>query len=373
MQIRARAVVGSRGPVGHTGRHVKVHPLTIRMFPAREGDCLVLTHGDPRAPHRILVDGGRMATYPALREFLAALPEPQRTFDLLIVTHIDRDHIEGILSLLADPACPVRFRDIWFNGYHHLSAGLLEFSAVQGNRLVGLLNGRAWNAAFAGGPIAAPDDGVDDPVALPGGLRIRVVSPSLARLRALRSTWDQECRNAGLDPDSDPPDRVEQLPFDHDVRDVDALAAAPFTDDRAPANGSTIAVLLSVDGRRILLGGDAHATVLVDNLRRLADAEFKPIKLDAFKVSHHGSANNTSQELLAQLRCPRYLISTSGAQFRHPDPECIARIIKFGGQAKTLFFNYRSPTTATWDDAEARAKYQYNTVYGTGGALTITL
>ena len=352
---------------------MKVHPLTIRMFPAREGDCLVITHGDPKAPHRILVDGGRSATYPALREYLAALPEPQRTFDLLIVTHVDRDHIEGILSLLADPACPVRFRDIWFNGYYHLTAGLLEFSAVQGNRLVELLHGRAWNAAFSGGPIAAPDDDIGDPVSLPGGVQVRVLSPSLAKLRALQPTWEQECRDAGLDPDSDPPDRLDQVPFDQDTRDVDTLAAVSFTDDRAPANGSAIAVLLGVDGRKILLGGDAHAGVLIDGLRRLAARDSKPIKLDALKVSHHGSANNTSQELLALLRCPRYLISTSGAHFRHPDPECIARIIKFGGPTRTLFFNYRSPSTATWDDEATRARYRYNTVYGADGALTITL
>lgn len=349
---------------------MKVHPLTIRMFPAREGDCLVISHGDPRAPRRLLVDGGRQATYPALREFLAALPESQRVFDLLVVTHVDRDHIEGVLSLLGDPACPVRFRDIWFNGYFHVAGGVLDFSTVQGNRLTELLDGRAWNAAFAGGPIAVPDEGLDDPIKLPGKLAITVLSPSLAKLRALRPTWDEECRDAGLDPDSDPPDRVEAPSFAADTRDLEALAASKFEDDRAPANGSSLALLLAVDGRRILLGGDAHTDVLVEGLRRLGP---RPVKLDAYKVSHHGSAANTSRELLALLQCPRYLISTSGVQFQHPDPEAIARIIKFGGAAKTLFFNYRSPFTASWDDDAARAKYGYATVYGADGSLTVNL
>jgi len=350
---------------------VKVHPLTIRMFPAREGDCLVITHGDPRAPHRILIDGGRKATYPALREFLAGLPEAQRVFDLLVVTHVDRDHIEGVLSLLADPDCPVRFRDIWFNGYHHITAGLLDFSAVQGNRLVEMLDGRAWNAAFSGGPIVTPDEGLDDPALLPGGAEITVLSPSATKLRALRPTWEKECRDAGLDPAVDPPDLIRPLSFAADTRDIETLAATRFEDDRAPANGSSIALLLAVDGRRILLGADAHAAVLVDSLRHLGAS--KRIKLDAYKVSHHGSAANTSQELLALLDCSRYLISSSGAQFQHPDPEAIARIIKFGGTNTALFFNYRSPFTASWDDEAAQAQYKYNTVYGVDGSLTITL
>lgn len=350
---------------------MKVHPLTIRMFPAREGDCLMITHGDPAAPRRILVDGGRQATYPALREYLAALPAAQRDLDLLVVSHVDRDHIEGALTLLADPACPVRFRDIWFNGYYHVAGGLLDFSTVQGNRLIALLDGRAWNAAFAGGPIAVPDEGLDAPVKLPGGLAITVLSPSLAKLRALRSTWERECSDAGLDPDVDPPDRVEPTSFAPDTRDIEALAASKFADDDAPANGSSIALLLAVDGRRILLGADAHTDTLVEGLRRLGGGA--PVKLDAYKVSHHGSAANTSRELLALIQCPRYLISTSGAQFRHPDPEAIARILKFGGPAKTLFFNYRSPFTASWDDDDARAEYGYSTVYGADGSLTVTL
>jgi hypothetical protein len=344
------------------------------MFPAREGDCFVITHGDPRAPHRILVDAGRMATYPALREFLLGLPAEQRVFDLLIVTHVDRDHIEGALSLFADPGCPVQFRDIWFNGYYHLSAGLdVDFSAVQGNRLVEQLDGRAWNASFGRGPVVVPETGPGEPIELPGGLHVTVLSPTADKLRALRRAWEQECRDAGLDPAFDPPDRVDSIPsFARPDLDIDALAAAPFSDDRAPANGSSIAVLLAVDGRRLLFTSDAHAGVLVDGLRQLGgDA---PVKLDLLKVSHHGSARNTSIELLALVDCPRYVISTSGAQFQHPDPEAIARIIKHGGASKTLYFNYRSPYTAIWDDGDdTGAKYPYATVYGVDGSLTLTL
>lgn len=352
---------------------MKVHPLTVQMFPAREGDCLVITHGDPKAPHRVLVDGGRAATYTALREFLARLPADQRVFDLFVVTHIDRDHIEGALKLLGDPACPVTFRDIWFNGYYHLSDGLdLDFGALQGNALTTLLSDRAWNASFAGGPVVAPSTGPGAPVQLPGGLEVTVLSPTVDKLRALRRTWEQECKLAGIDPNDEPPEDVAPIDsFALPDLDIEALAASAFVDDQTVANGSSIALLLHVDGRKLLLTGDAHTDVMTDALRQLGGGAV--IKLDAVKVSHHGSARNTSAALLARIDSPRWLISTNGSQFKHPDPEAIARIIKHEGPDRTLYFNYRTPQTAIWDDDDARAKYGYKTVYGADGSLVITL
>ena len=102
----------------------------IEMFPACEGDCLIVTYGQPGTPKRILIDGGRVATYADLRAHLVGLPQDQRRFELLIITHVDRDHIEGMLKLFADPNLPVTFGEVWFNAYHHLNDGDFEvFSA----------------------------------------------------------------------------------------------------------------------------------------------------------------------------------------------------------------------------------------------------
>ena len=56
------------------------------------------------------------------RAHIAALPRSQRRFELLIVSHIDNDHIDGALELLADRTLGVTFDDVWFNGYHHTAA-----------------------------------------------------------------------------------------------------------------------------------------------------------------------------------------------------------------------------------------------------------
>lgn len=68
----------------------------LDMLPAREGDCLILTYGDTASPRRVMIDTGRKGTYRDIKKSLAAIPPALREFELLIVSHVDRDHIEGV-------------------------------------------------------------------------------------------------------------------------------------------------------------------------------------------------------------------------------------------------------------------------------------
>ena len=77
----------------------------------------------------------------------------------------------------------------------------------------------------------------------------------------------------------------------------------------------------------------------------------------------HASKNNLSTELLQLLTCQRYLISTNGDHFAHPDREAIARIIKYGGNRPTLYFNYKSKTNEVWARADLQEQYRYLTCY----------
>jgi len=87
------------------------------------------------------------------------------------------------------------------------------------------------------------------------------------------------------------------------------------------------------------------------------------LKLDALKLSHHGSANATTVELLTLLDCARYLVSSNGNIFYHPDREAMARVILHGGKRPMLCFNYRSPLNELWDAPALKARYDYRTEY----------
>jgi hypothetical protein len=343
--------------------------IRIDMLPARRGDCLWLEYGDPQSPHKLIIDGGTTGTYKAIRKRLRALPIEQRHFELLVVTHIDADHIEGVLKLLNDQEIGVSFDDIWFNGWRHLPESDIEdFGPVQGEKLTKRLDmpDLQWNMYFGGRTVSLPEIGQLPSRILPGGMTLTLLSPAQQQLAELRPVWERECKKHGLDPleepaePPEPPPGLEVLgPFD-----IDQLADTPFECDGSKPNGSSIVVLSEYAGRRFLLAGDAYSDVLLEGIKRLVGPEENDIlQLDAFKVPHHGSKANIDHEILKKIASTRYLFSTNGARFKHPDKEAVARIIKYGGEAPELIFNYRTDYNRIWDDDGLKEKYQYSVSY----------
>lgn len=348
------------------------------MLPAREGDCLWIRYGMEKAPKHVLIDAGRSATYKKdLRARLMKLRPDQRIFELFVITHIDRDHIEGALALLEDEKLPITFKEIWFNGYDHLKSAKLEtFGAIQGERLTTALLKRkaAWNKSWKAKAVAVRE-GALPKKKLDGGLTLTMLSPDRQKLTALIPTWEQECKDAGLIPGT----RARRKEFkgleSFGGLDIEKLAASPFSPDTTKANGSSIAMLAEYKTKCVLLAADAHVDRLIPSLKTLKK-DGKRLRLDAFKVPHHGSEGNVSEPLLDLIDCTNYLISTNGSYFKHPKAISIARLLKFGGKQKTLSFNYRSKFTSVWDNPAWKRLYGYDTVYSdkkSNGTLRIVL
>ena len=76
--------------------------MKLTVFHAADGDCLLLESAD-NPPRRLLVDGGRQTSYENnTREFLGQLRAADQKIDIVCVSHIDDDHITGILRLVED-------------------------------------------------------------------------------------------------------------------------------------------------------------------------------------------------------------------------------------------------------------------------------
>ena len=343
--------------------------FAIEMLPAHDGDCLWIEYGPREAPHRILIDGGTISTAPALRERIERITPPgQRRFELLIVTHVDSDHIAGALKLLQDPPDGLFIREAWFNAFPQLAPGMLgpkegEFLAVHFKREDGRRPGY-WNGAFAGKAVGAPDAGGLPAFLLDGGLRLSVLAPGPQGLANLRKEWEQVV--AEYFTPGDAKEAQEALKKDKRYRpgylggiDVQALADSQFEEDTSPANGSSIVVLAEYDGHRCLLAADTFPSTIVSALARLPDQTGSRAKLSLVKVPHHGSMNNNSSTLYRMIDCPRYLISTNGARHGHPHPEGVARVLANKSGHADLYFNYRSDFNKMWLDEGARTEFDY--------------
>jgi hypothetical protein len=94
--------------------------LEIEILAAGSGQSLLLTYGGPDDPHRMLVDCGPPSTARTIQHRLDELPLERRRLDLLVISHIDDDHIGGAIRLLENEKSELRCHDIWFNGFRHL-------------------------------------------------------------------------------------------------------------------------------------------------------------------------------------------------------------------------------------------------------------
>lgn len=342
--------------------------MSLDVLPASFGDSLLLTCHTPSRPWRLLVDTGPDETYAALQAHLRSLtPNAQgkRLIDTFVVSHIDHDHIGGAALLLSDASLELEFGDVWFNA--PTAAGPRPRGVVEGQRLAELLGATSrdlpWNTAMGGQWLCSSPEQRCPRIVPRRGLKVTVVSPSLAKQKALLAQWDKELAKLR----AKTREAVEAASRHRGRPSLEDLAASRTSTDNARPNGSSIALLVEYKKKSVLLAADAHPDVLVEELRALAD--FRQVKLpwnvDVFKLPHHGSRANMTTELLKVVRARHYVVSTNNSQFGHPDAEALARVICAGGQP-TIWFNYATKQNLSWNDPAQQARYGYACRYPEG-------
>jgi len=136
---------------------------------------------------------------------------------------------------------------------------------------------------------------------------------------------------------------------------IASLANVVFKDDDSPANKSSLSFLIESGDKRLLYLSDCHANAVIS---WLDDIGLEKIEVDAVKISHHGSKNNTSLELLKRIVCNTYLISTNGNSHGHPDVETLARIAVVNkNSGAEIFFNYGLTHIPEWFTTELETNY----------------
>ncbi|WP_026110023.1 AVAST type 1 anti-phage system MBL fold metallo-hydrolase Avs1a [Flavobacterium sp. WG21] len=389
------------------------------FFPALNGDSFLISSEGIN----ILIDGGYVNTYQNyIKPKLFELKQKQEALDLVIVSHIDGDHISGICKLLEEnnKTKIIDIRNIWHNSYRHLQfqendgkkfesstlkslnemkiAPILkedppvldkDISAKKGSALSKLIRdgGYPWNAHFAGSEAVFHNEPI-----IEGNFSFQILSPNKEKLDRLKDYWLKELYKLGYVDDKTASEFIDDA-FEFVITgaketkvlreknisassnlDFEALVLAEFTEDNAPANGSSISFILQCGKAKILFLGDSHPSVIIESLNLLyTDDEF-PLYFDAIKVSHHGSALNTSPELLELIDSEKFLISTNGKSFGHPDTETIARIVtRKTDYQRTLYFNYPLEIVSQINNQKLKEKYNYQCVVSDGTAIKITL
>jgi hypothetical protein len=324
--------------------------FSLEALQAGKGDCLILHYGTPAAPRFIVIDGGPAGIYsqslePRLRKLSRKWSgkDGQLPIDMLVVSHIDDDHIRGVndwMRALQDgESTPCRIATLWYNSFDAILgnaatelrtrvAAFTGASAEESGAVpLSVLSGKVITASVAQGrelreradamgiPLNLGFDGLAaaqtgaNAISRPDGLKLRVVAPSIARLRDLQKDWDENVR-ANPDP----------------------VVAAAFADRSVP-NLSSIVMVAELHGKRMLLTGDARGDEVQAGLKSagLLDAAGKA-HFDLIKMPHHGSCRNMTAQWLQQITADHYVISANG-EHGNPDPETIQWLCEARGDA----------------------------------------
>lgn len=314
----------------------------ISMLPAANGDCFVVEFDvKGRSVYRMLVDGGPKSAYEHLHQYFSDLGECDRYIDLIVVTHIDEDHIGGVLELLKDKELKVDVREIWFNDIDRAEnpdgkSKAEKFGVKHGIELAELIPalGIPWNSYTNGGAICISSTNIPVERNLADNASVAILGPSRPALLELAKKWTTYEEMQKKKSEKKEPSRIEK--FGSSSKNWERLAQSDFSGDDSVTNLSSIAFVLKTDDAQIFFSGDAGVETVNAALQNWSA---RPDEISVFKVSHHGSAGNTNEALLRRLPARHYLFSANG-RHHHPSLEAIARVVKFGGAAATLHFSH---------------------------------
>lgn len=349
--------------------------MRLTAFQSDHGDCLLLTN--TAGTRRILVDGGVSASY---NEHVAAamgkLGAAKKALDVVYISHIDQDHIGGVLKMLDDEAAwrvhefqkknknktskppvvprPPKVLEIWHNAFHEQvkdNAGPIEDAlaavapilagsdlekiraeALKQSDLITSIGeairvSRRISPKQLNIPLNPRSDGKlmmqrknQKPIAI-GDLSITIIGPTPSQLKALQGEW-----NDWLDSLKG----KEQLKKLQNAarRDEERLGTSEFDgliaslrvqaemfgkfEDVTVPNVASLTLLVEDEAKSLLLTGDARSDHIVDGLKAAGRLDGGTLEVNVLKVPHHGSKNNIDSDFVETVTARDYVFCGNG-------------------------------------------------------------
>ena len=387
--------------------------ITIKLFPAGYGDCVLLSIGESGKNFHMLIDGGVTETYSgSIKQELQEIRSAGEKIDLVVCTHMDNDHISGLVKMLKDHNADV-IGNVWYNGFLQIieekfylkrnvsnnegclaDQKILDHIIRQGmisdeQQMVGINEGMSFGVLLEKEKLpvneivegcAISTDNLQHKISINKDTAIYLIGPSKMDLDRVENYWktDMIARNYRF--------RVSNQiklteAFEYQLERIQNFYAKEKTNvsqsedlekymgkltesDESIVNKSSIAFILEHNKKYYLFPGDAVMNEeMLDSIQKVVGYQHR---FAVIKLPHHGSRYNITREFINRYTAMEYYCLTDSKRFAHPDLEVMASILGTDRQRKTLIFNYPVEKAAFLNRPEWKQKYNYEIITGDG-------
>jgi len=334
--------------------------IRFEFFEAGCGDSILVSTDDGT---NILIDGGVLSTY---QDEISYRLDDIDKLDLVVVTHIDNDHICGVMELLNDKYNSPKIKKFWFN----MASKEMMFNSNSNNEI-----GQGQGSLFTHfisklqipymNNIYLDENQKNNIFYISSDIKITLLSPFEKDLEKLREKWNnnevlRDCngRNVEIGGTNRPVDR----------RELNKLYDIKFGLETSSTNKTSIAFILEYEDKKFLLLADADIRVVNNQLKKLGYSKSNKLSVEFVKLSHHGSKKNINSEFLDLIETDTFMTLTDGthpnnSKYKHPDKETYALILNHADRAENInfYFNYSQPIEKKFPrDMNEESKYSFS-------------
>jgi metal-dependent hydrolase (beta-lactamase superfamily II) len=349
--------------------------IRLHVVQAEYGDCFILESNSGKNSMNVLVDGGPYQTFerhlkPALQKLLL-----NRKLDLMVLSHIDNDHIIGLLDLLKEIKNQrekgteelVKVEKIWHNSFadllqfHEHPMKLLEnYFSIQNNVKSNEIANSLIMKGFQQGtdltnlakllkiPINPDFDKViviNDKIKLVhlNDITLHLLGPTKKNIDKLQKEWKKWSKK----------------------KTAESFTGLIQILDKSIPNLASISFLVETNNGKILFTGDSLGQDVIDVLAKnnMFDDDGK-LFVDVLKIPHHGSDRNSSSDFFNSIYAKYYIISANGRD-DNPSLSTLRWLIEGGKtnrMTKKIILTNMTPNVKKILQEYDQNKYNYETI-----------
>ena len=385
--------------------------LSIKLFPAEYGDCIMLSIGKENQ-YNILIDGGLSKTYQKyIKSQIQHIKEKRQKIGLLVCTHMDNDHICGLIQVLKEMNSDF-IDNVWYNGFLQIVNSrfysqkensftdrdnkILDEIISQGvvsdaEQEIGINEGMSLGVLIEESKIplnlvvegrAICSELVENRYEIATNIFITVLGPSINNIIELEDHWKKEMvsRNYMFRVS----DKIKlTAAFEYQIERIKSIYTNESFKicenedltkyigdlserDESIVNRSSISFILEYNDKKYFLGDTVIDKAILKNIENVVGFEYR---FSAIKLPHHGSRYNITHDFISRYSADEYYCLTNSIKYGHPDLEVLATILCKDSKFKKLIFNYPINKAYFLNKEEWKEKYNYEVIIGNGKTI----